>query len=288
VAPPSGRFIAQLFLVPGTIVLLSVLLLMMFHNLFGGGQTADQFVRQLDSPNSDIRWRAASDLAKTLAQPDSIALRANPDFALELTERLGWAITDLDEQTAQKPAKQPAADANNLKFKFKPNPQQEYVSFLAPAVARMHAPLAIPLLCQLAQRPESPDRAGAIVVRRQALWALAIIGDNLREFPRLPADQQTRILDRLEQLAMSTDKQKSGWGCTALSYLDKSRLAKVTQDPTAIVQVDRVLAGCAQVDDPVAREMVALALRFWEGELVLPTLRKLARDDGHGQLLQLE
>ena len=73
VTPPSGRFIAQLFLVPGAIVFVAVLLLMMFHNLFGDSLTAPQILRQLDSTNPDIRWRAASDLATALERSESLA-----------------------------------------------------------------------------------------------------------------------------------------------------------------------------------------------------------------------
>jgi hypothetical protein len=49
VTPPSGRFIAQLFLVPGLIVAVAVLLLLAFRYLFGGGHAPDYFLRQLQS-----------------------------------------------------------------------------------------------------------------------------------------------------------------------------------------------------------------------------------------------
>ena len=57
VVPPSGRFIAQLFLVPGLIVAGAVIVLLGFSWLAGGPRTADAFLRDLDSPNTDIRWR---------------------------------------------------------------------------------------------------------------------------------------------------------------------------------------------------------------------------------------
>src|SRR5262245_14361887 len=41
VTPPSGRFIAQLFFVPGLIVAVAVLLLLAFRYLFGGTQTPE-------------------------------------------------------------------------------------------------------------------------------------------------------------------------------------------------------------------------------------------------------
>src|SRR5438552_1120156 len=98
VAPPSGRFIAQLFLVPGAIVLLAVLLLLMFRNLFGGGYTPAEFLRQLGNANADIRWRGASDLAQVLEKSESLPLRADTAFALELVSRLHQAMQDLNRE----------------------------------------------------------------------------------------------------------------------------------------------------------------------------------------------
>src|SRR5204863_10203135 len=46
VTPPSGRFIAQLFLVPGMIVLVAVLMLLAFRYLLGGGYTPENFLKQ--------------------------------------------------------------------------------------------------------------------------------------------------------------------------------------------------------------------------------------------------
>src|SRR5450631_1279455 len=83
VIPPSGRFIAQLFLVPGMIVLLAVLLMLAFSNLLGGSQEPANFLKQLDNGNTDIRWRGAADLAQVLKRPESITLRANAGFALD-------------------------------------------------------------------------------------------------------------------------------------------------------------------------------------------------------------
>src|SRR2546423_15439883 len=88
VTPPSGRFIAQLFLVPGMIVLVAVLLLLAFRYLLGGGYEPANFLKQLDSDNADIRWRGASDLAQVLKRPESLNLKSDPIFALDLAHRL--------------------------------------------------------------------------------------------------------------------------------------------------------------------------------------------------------
>src|SRR5436853_4292680 len=82
VTPPSGRFIAQLFLVPGLIVFFVVLLVLAVNYMFVGGQSPEQFLVRIDSTNPDIRWRGANDLAQSLARKENVPLRTNVTFAL--------------------------------------------------------------------------------------------------------------------------------------------------------------------------------------------------------------
>src|SRR5437763_9207205 len=94
VVPPSGRFIAQLFLVPGLIVAGAVIVLLGFSWLAGGTRSADAFLRDLDSPNTDIRWRTASDLAQVLKRDESLA--RDPGFGLKLASLLQQAMAEMD------------------------------------------------------------------------------------------------------------------------------------------------------------------------------------------------
>src|SRR5438067_13590631 len=94
VTPPSGRHVAQLFLIPGLIVAGAVTLLLGFSWLAGGSRTPEQFLKNIDSANTDIRWRAANDLAQVLKRDDKLA--ADPAFALRLTERFARALDELD------------------------------------------------------------------------------------------------------------------------------------------------------------------------------------------------
>ena len=276
VTPPSGRFIVQLFLVPGSIVLLAVLLLMMFHNLFGGSQTPEQILRQLDSDNPDIRWRAASDLATSLERSESLSLRCDPRFAAELVSRLRRAVDEADtKKTSAKSSDKPAPEGDK---------QQTYVSFLTVAVARLNVPLAIPVLCDMVQAPDRTDDINFIRRRRQAILALTILGDNVQNFANLPDVHRTAILSSLEQLAGKNESPQSDWARTALYYLDEPRLKRISAGNDDVVHVDKALNRCSQADDPFARRMVAWSLRFWKGDLVEPTLKTLAHDDGHGKL----
>src|SRR5439155_27156542 len=94
VTAPSGRHIVQLFLIPGLIVAGAVTILLGFSWLAGGSRTPEQFLKNIDSANADIRWRAANDLAQVLKRDDTLA--ADVGFALKIAERLARALEELD------------------------------------------------------------------------------------------------------------------------------------------------------------------------------------------------
>src|SRR5947209_3050497 len=96
VVAPSGRFIVQLFLVPGLIVAGAVVILLGFSWLSGSNRSPIAFLRDLDSSNIDIRKRTASDLAQVLKRDDGLA--TDVDFGLQLTDRLRQAVVDLDRE----------------------------------------------------------------------------------------------------------------------------------------------------------------------------------------------
>src|SRR5437762_488177 len=94
VVAPSGRFIAQLFLVPGLIVAGAVVVLLGFSWLSGSNRSPEAFLRDLDSANVDIRWRTASDLAQVLKRDQSLA--TNVDFGLRLAAQLRQAVGEVE------------------------------------------------------------------------------------------------------------------------------------------------------------------------------------------------
>ncbi|MBI3407926.1 MAG: hypothetical protein HY040_06165 [Planctomycetes bacterium] len=285
VTPPSGRFIAQLFLVPGLIVLVAVLLLMAFSYTLSSGNTPERFLDQLDSTNADIRWRAASDLAQVLKRAEGVQLKANTKFALDLAQRLRSAM---DELTAEEKKTQEKADAlsaeNEKKAAWrKLQGQRDHVMFLAASLGDFHVPVGVPLLSEIVLREEGPDVKATTQRRRQALWALANLGENVKGFAKLSAEQRAAALAELTKEAEG-DSGRAAWARTALYYLDP----KPSTPDADVVQVDRVLAQAAKADDRFLREQVAVALNFWDGPLVEPTLLLLSRDDGHGTVLRLD
>src|SRR5881394_1685814 len=91
VRPPSGRFIVQLFVVPGLIVAVAVLILWGFSWLAGGTASREKYLEGLRSSNPDIRWRTAHELAQVLLrdrkEPEP-KLAVDAGFALDLADLL--------------------------------------------------------------------------------------------------------------------------------------------------------------------------------------------------------
>src|SRR5260370_24382803 len=84
VTPPSGRFIMQLFLVPSLIIAVVVVILVGFGYLVGGSRTTANYLHDLDSPNADVRWRGALDLAQVIERPESPALASDATLAPDI------------------------------------------------------------------------------------------------------------------------------------------------------------------------------------------------------------
>lgn len=278
VVPPSGRFIAQLFLVPGLIVAGAVIVLLGFTWLAGGQRTPEVFLRDLDSGNSDIRWRTASDLAQVLKRDDQLA--ADPKFGLELAARLQRALDDLGRsesvpsdtisgETAARERKEALA-------------RRGYITYLTSSLGNLLTPVGAPVLAELAKKSPSRDPKTDALLRRQAVWALASLGDNLGRFTKLPEDKQAQVRERLSELANGSDASAGDWARRSLAFLNKS-------GPLGAIDG---LAICASADDPFLRKQTAHALSFWTGtdeenKRAEAALLRLARDDGHGTIIEI-
>ncbi|MBI1832425.1 MAG: hypothetical protein HYR84_13360 [Planctomycetes bacterium] len=290
VQPPSGRFIAQLFIVPGLIILVLVVLFLVSTYFVRREHDPAQFLQKLDSDNADIRWRGASDLAQILKRPEPATLRwkADPKFALDLAERLDLAFQRLlkDEVAIGAQVAQ-TTDADRKILLWRPlRTDRDHLSYLAAALGEFHAPVGVPILCKILEHDKSPDIKGNTLQRRKALWALMNMGENLKGFSKMPAEQQQALIAGLKEEQASNKEPRAGWARTALYYVDKAALP---QGKTAgIVKVDERLVKTAQAEDRFLRELTAMAFNFWDGEHAEATLLKLANDRGQGTLIRVE
>jgi hypothetical protein len=311
VVAPSGRFIAQLFLVPGLIVAGAVAVLLGFSWLAGGPRTPDAFVRDLQSPNPDIRWRAANDLAQVLKRDAHLA--SDPAFGLVLADLLHRAVDELNEGERDLAAAGQSTAERAARERKEAQDRRDSVQYLAACVGSLRTPAGGPVLAALARHRAGSDPKADAQLRRQAVWALATLGHNLQSFDELPEDRRTHVLTVFDRvagygapgspaddlrlvLAEQSDWVKktkytftagpgevADWARAAAAYLRKS-------GPTPMVAA---LLDCADADDPFLRRQTALALTFWHGTAdenrrIEAALARLARDDGHGTPVEVE
>jgi hypothetical protein len=304
VKPPSGRFILQLFLIPGLIVV-GLIIVFSFGSLaWVGSSSPESFLSRLDNSNPDIRWRAAHELAQVLKRPESLELASNPDFALDIAERLTKALAELEqaEESAKTELGKKLQEISTSKLTpqektgqedqaaltawRKLRPQRDLVLFLTSSLGDFTIPIGVHVLRTIAMKDKSAEIKGLSLRRRRAVWALANLGNNMqtRYFGKgaagavkaLNGEQKHKVLDRLATIAGGSS--------------ERAKLAHYTYDVLANKappRVDEILAFCAESDDVFLREETALALNFWNGPLTEQTLLKLSRDDGHGHFIRV-
>jgi hypothetical protein len=276
VVAPSGRFIVQLFLVPGLIVGGLLLVVGGLTWLSGGGGVGHKkdYLANLRSANPDIRWRTASDLAQVLRRDEKLA--SDVDFGLDLTDVYRQALDDLRrfEKEAAEPVAETAGDAAQklTKARQKFFSQRSYVQYLGNCLGNLRTPVGEVTLAGVARNPALSDGKSATLLRRQAVWSLAALGHNLQEVQRAPADRKAAVLEQLDRSPVSsTDARRA-----ADSLRGQGRSAGI-----------EALLECAESDDPFLRKLTAHALTFWSGtpaedKKIEDALLRLARDDGRG------
>jgi hypothetical protein len=290
VSPPTGKFLVQLFLVPGVIVTLIVGFLIVLRWLFGGPGTPEEFLKALDDSNPEVRWRAASNLSQVL--PRDKGLAADADFALKLADRLEKAIQAAKpaEEAFQKKLKNLSendAEAERRKLEA----DRAFVQFLTASLGHFVVPAGVPLLEEIATgEGVGKEVAGELKVtaalRRNAVEALAKLGGNLSGFDALDGPQQEAIL---AQLTRASENPTLGpWARATLRFLEERRAGH----PDAF-GMDAAMEKCAEAEDPGLRESVAFALNFWQGTpeqnaRIESILARLANDDGHGEELRAQ
>jgi HEAT repeat protein len=156
VEPPSAGFILQLFIVPGVIVVVVVMIWLMFNWLAQMGNDRDAFVRAL-ARNNEARWQAAFNLANAMRaergskQP---RLTGDPQLAADLA---GILDHEIDAGSMEK---------NPLALRM----------YLCRALGEFRVTEPLPTLIKAATT-ERDEREGD--VRRTALEGIAVLADNV-------------------------------------------------------------------------------------------------------------
>ncbi len=279
VSPPSGRFIAQLFLIPGMIVAVLVFIYLLGSSLVSERRDPDYFLQNLDSTNQDKRWRAAHDLAQVLKRPESIEMASNPEFALGLAERL------YSERAALRVAEmkilqdtEELSDEERRRQLNQLSARRKHILFLTSCLGDFTIPVGAPLLADIAKTgygfeskldPENPAYESDVLLRRRAVWALANLGANLNRFrEKLSEEKQQQAIETLEVERSKKASKRQKWANLAYRYL---------KDDVQL-NVDQALAKAAKSEDLHLRKLVAFALNFWRGDVAEDALIKLSRD----------
>ncbi len=291
VTPPSGGMFFRLFGVPALIVGGLVLLLIVGQPLiskFGsyflgrtwGSSSPEQFLRDLDTNNKDIRWRAANDLAQVLLRDDNLA--SDCTFALQLAERLRRTLDSsapFERTHAEHAAKLSTDDEARERAKLEPD--RDYVILLTQCLSHFIVPVGAPMLEEMAVQKSGLDPQALHTRRRQALWALANLGENLKRFDTLSAERQEAVRSQLESAIES--REHADWAKKSLQCLKNREEGHPT-----VMGVDHVVEECANSDDPSLRELAAYVVNFWSGTpaenaRMEKALVRLSYDTGKGE-----
>lgn len=265
--PPSGKFLAQLFLIPLGIVTVAVCILVFLNWLVGGFFTPEQMLKDLRSGNTEVRWRRASDLAQVLKRDDNLA--ANAGFALSVEDLLRQALRDNDaaerayveKQKTQPPATSaPAEPLGKVGVPKELSDERSFVEFLISCMGNFSIPVGVPLLNEIALREDGIDKETLAQRRQLAVWSLATAADNLKRFDRLPRETRAAVLAKLEEEASGEAGDRRNLARATREYLAARADGKATA-----LDVDKTLARCATSPDLDLRKFAALALTFWEG-----------------------
>jgi hypothetical protein len=287
VAPPSGKFLIQLFLVPGLIVAFALAVVWGFGWLVGGSYSAEEFLKDLRNPNTEFRWRRANDLAQVLPRDKTLA--ANSKFALDLTELLQNSLRDnLQNERAWAERTKSGTKTSSIKPDKSLEEERAFIQYLIPCLGYLALPTGVPILEELTLAKEGGADPETIQLRRRlTVLALANLAESLKYLDTISSQQRQEIIATLQAEESKGSSERRLWSELAAEYVQ----ARQAGDMRAL-GVDRTLVECVKPshpasNDPILRERVAFALNLWEGNQeenrrMEETLLQLTYDDGRG------
>jgi HEAT repeat protein len=195
VEPPSAGFILQLFVVPGVIVVVVVMIWVMFNWLAQKGNDRDAFVRALGR-NNEARWQAAFNLANALRAERGASnpkLTNDPELAAQLA-----AILDREIEAA-------SMENNSVTLRI----------YLSRALGEFKVPDGLPVLIEAATTERDPRESD---VRRAALEGIALLASNVGpDNPKFTSDE--KLQEAIASAASDTDPRTRTVAAVVLGVL---------------------------------------------------------------------
>lgn len=234
VEPPSAGFVVQLFVVPGVIVTIIVLVWLMFNWLAQQGNDPNSYIEAL-SRNNDARWQAAANLADAMQNDEKGVLRDNAEMAQKLVDILEteMAAGSLEEKP--------------LRLRI----------YLCHALGKFSTPKVVPVLLKAAktQRDEKETPVRFASVKGLAAWA----GTAKPEV----RDAQTELLPALLEASHDSDvliRSTAAFGLGAIpGEKADERLRQMLDDAYINVRYNAALMLAQRGDErsiPVLAEML--------------------------------
>ncbi len=312
VVPPSGRHIVQMFLVPGFIVIAVVGVLLFFTWLQSGHNDASSIIGNLDADNAEVRWRAANDLTQRLKRDENLA--TDPNLGTRLAVLLKKRLGEYEELVKRYKSDNSALSADDQKSLRE---RRKDVQFLVSCVGNLMLPIGSELLCEVlkhhqiddeveralskadwseGQHPKFPEIiAGRILLRRDAVWALSNLGNNLERLRDLPSERRNKIFQSLRDEA-GWEGDREHFARPALNYVVALDLGQQPPSNGVIKALAEAADENGEYSDIFLRELIAHALNFWHGdeneEKIIDgkggILNKLAHDQGNGKDIRIE
>ncbi len=209
VEPPNAAFLVQLFLIPGLIVGIIVLVWSLFHWL-AGAETVDpqHYVQKLRTDSPDL-WQTAEHLAEMLRNDRSGALRNDPKLAAELADILQQRIT------------RGGFDPESINLRV----------YLSKALGSFNTAAGLPVLLVAATTQRDPAE---LPVRRAALDSIALLAENVKPTDTAPLADPA-VLDKLQKLSHDSEAVIRLRAACVLGLLGGQepldRLAQLLDDP---------------------------------------------------------
>ena len=241
VQPPSAGFILQLFIIPGMIVFVIIMVWLAFHWLAHMGSNPAEMIREMRQ-NKANSWQLAYNFSEELRQNE--ASREDPELARELANFLDAL---LDESLPAATGSLTGGDPRS----------QEVIrrGFLCKALGEFTVPeVVLPVLIRAGSTNADDDE---LRVRLAALEAIALLLENTRH-RQLPENKQ--LLPLLLASSENKDHKIATRAAVALSTVENdratNRLVEMLEEPQHADVHYNVATGLARLGHLASLEVL--------------------------------